>query len=364
MQAGSEELDRLDDAIANALKSGDLSRASSLAAALAALRYGLPGTATKLGGVELAPRGGLAVPLSIGKLKHDIDQLRYLYDQGDLAYDEERIAALGQALDRLTRARIAGQTSATLKELSRLGAFYGRRLHAPTVERVARSLSDAWLGADVEAAFLDDPLAPVVIDSFLSQEAVEGLRRFCLRSTFWNANRYANERLGVFFRDGFHSPLLTQIAEELRARMPRVLADHPLRQLWAFKYRHAHPADTTHADFAAVNVNFWITPESANLDPSSGGLVVYRAEAPMDWSFAAYNRDVAAIHAHLQEVRAPALRIPYRENRAVVFCSDLFHSTDAVTFRPGYENRRINVTMLFGDRGNARRAASSFESHL
>ena len=28
-----------------------------------------------------------------------------------------------------------------------------------------------------------------------------------------------------------------------------------------------------HADFAAINVNFWITPRSANLNKSSGGLV-------------------------------------------------------------------------------------------
>ncbi|MDO0939124.1 hypothetical protein QQY66_48250 [Streptomyces sp. DG2A-72] len=29
----------------------------------------------------------------------------------------------------------------------------------------------------------------------------------------------------------------------------------------------------TQADFAAVNVNFWISPTEANLAPDSGGLV-------------------------------------------------------------------------------------------
>jgi len=37
----------------------------------------------------------------------------------------------------------------------------------------------------------------------------------------------------------------------------------------------------------------------------------------------------------------------------VVFNSDLFHATDEFHFRDGYENRRINITMLFGLRNEA-----------
>ena len=37
-----------------------------------------------------------------------------------------------------------------------------------------------------------------------------------------------------------------------------------------------------HADHAAVNLNFWVTPDDANLDPSSGGLVVYPKAPPAD----------------------------------------------------------------------------------
>lgn len=37
-----------------------------------------------------------------------------------------------------------------------------------------------------------------------------------------------------------------------------------------------------HADHAAVNLNFWVTPDEANLDPSSGGLVVYPKAPPAD----------------------------------------------------------------------------------
>ncbi|MFF3734275.1 hypothetical protein ACFYXM_29225 [Streptomyces sp. NPDC002476] len=34
----------------------------------------------------------------------------------------------------------------------------------------------------------------------------------------------------------------------------------------------------------------------------------------------------------------------------MIFSSDLFHASDAVRFRSGYENLRIDVTMLYGDR--------------
>jgi hypothetical protein len=47
--------------------------------------------------------------------------------------------------------------------------------------------------------------------------------------------------------------------------------------------------------------------------------------------------------------------VPYRANRAVIFDSDLFHETDVIHFKPGYENRRINVTLLYGRRQGARR---------
>ena len=180
------------------------------------------------------------------------------------------------------------------------------------------------------------------------------MRLFCLESTVWSGNRYAHERLGAFFRDGFNCPLLLQIAEELRDCFPRMIGDsHPLRQLWGFKNGEYLPGNsTTHADFAAVNVNFWITPDSANLDATGGGLIVYGVDAPANWDFDSYNSRPDRIHPYLRQQQASAVSIPYRANRAVIFNSDLFHATAELHFRPGYENRRINITMLYGDRAD------------
>lgn len=37
---------------------------------------------------------------------------------------------------------------------------------------------------------------------------------------------------------------------------------------------------SVHADSASVNLNFWVTPDEANLDPSSGGLIIYPKAPP------------------------------------------------------------------------------------
>ena len=41
---------------------------------------------------------------------------------------------------------------------------------------------------------------------------------------------------------------------------------------------------------AAVNLNFWLTPEDANLDKKSGGLVIYTQKPPAHWTFEQYNQ--------------------------------------------------------------------------
>ena len=79
-------------------------------------------------------------------------------------------------------------------------------------------------------------------------------------------------------------------------------------------------------------------------------MIVYDVEAPVSWDFETYNSDQALIRKEIQVKKGEASAIPYLENRIVIFNSNLFHETDRYKFKEGYENRRINVTMLFGDR--------------
>ncbi len=130
--------------------------------------------------------------------------------------------------------------------------------------------------------------------------------------------------------------------------MPNVIGDHALIQAWAFKYDQRMRGINLHADLAKVNVNFWITPEAACEDRDSGGMIVYDVPAPRNWSFQDYNNNQAKIDAYMREQGAKPHRVPYRENRCVVFDSTLFHATDELHFKPGYSNRRVNITLLYG----------------
>ena len=48
-------------------------------------------------------------------------------------------------------------------------------------------------------------------------------------------------------------------------------------------------------------------------------------------------------------------RIKYKENRAIIFNSNLFHASDSFNFKKSYTNRRINMTFLYGKREDAKR---------
>lgn len=217
----------------------------------------------------------------------------------------------------------------------------GARIDGPAVNPAnAKDIAARW-------SQTDPPV--VVIDNLLTEEALEGLRRFCWGSTMWR-RPYKNGYLGAMPETGFACPLLAQIADELREVFPTVIGDHGLRRTWGFKYDSSLTGIPMHADQAAVNVNFWIAPDDANRDPGSGGLVVWDVKAPRDWDFARYNTDEAAIRAFLAGKNARPIVVPHRANRAVIFDSDLFHETDKIVFKDGYENRRINITMLYGRR--------------
>jgi hypothetical protein len=333
-----------------AMRSRDLWLAGEYAYLLALLRWGSPCHGAMKQRGPLAPAD---VFLSCGKLQHDIEQFLYLQSIGVLGAEFSRVIDAWRSIaDELASKGIHGQVPLDDDARQAIGHVYNRIVHICDAPRVSGgALSQSWRSAVVERRYVEAVPGLVVIDDFLTDEALASLRRFCIESTVWSGNRYAHGRLGAFLFDGFNCPLLLQIAEELRERLPHVIGDYPLRQLWGFKNAPHLPGNsTTHADFAAVNVNIWITPTEANLDPGSGGLIVHDVDAPLDWNFDMYNSSPELIQLFLQQQAARSVTIPYRANRAIIFNSDLFHATAEVWFRPEYENRRVNVTMLYGER--------------
>jgi hypothetical protein len=245
------------------------------------------------------------------------------------------------------------------KHQSLLGDTYNRPIHILEAPALDESAIDDSLDVNkITEDYFEHEFGLTYFDDFLSPTTLKSLREFLLGSTIWFDIFHKGGYMGAYLKDGLASPLILQIAEDLRKKLPKIFKNHHLTQLWAYKYdsracekNNSFTGINVHADFAAVNVNFWITPKSANLDPSSGGLVVYNAEAPLEWYFKMYNNNEEKIREKILKCDQKKTIVPYNENRVVIFNSNLFHETDNIEFKDGYENRRINVTMLFGRRG-------------
>jgi len=347
------DAEHLNRAVDTALRAGDVKTASGYAERHAALTRGEAGP-FRDGERPPFPAGERpATYKTQGSLLHDIEQLRYLRSKARIGPEFDQVIRRYEQVLGGDGPREPGlRAKLTKSELALIGNTYGRIHHKRASPAFAEpALSKTWRRGEAEDAYFDHPLGLVVVDDFLSPQALAELRAFCLESTVWFANRYAHDRLGAFFRDGFNCPLLVQIANEISEAFPRLIGrKHPLLQMWGFKYGQRQPKTSPHADFAAVNVNIWITPDEANLDKTGGGLTIYDVEAPLDWDFESYNKNGSKISEFLQVNGAKTISVPYRSNRALIFNSDLFHETAPFTFRDGYENRRINVTMLYGDR--------------
>ena len=284
----------------------------------------------------------LELSLSEPRIRHDIEQLTLLKNR------HLNTPASDAALRLLTQyhpsAALHSQTpSHDLQALQNAVQTY---YHLPETSFSGPALA-ANDYAKIEADFLNNTTKLVVIDNFLSESALHALRQYCEEATIWKRS-YANGYVGSFMASGFCSRVVLEIAKQLKLAMPNVVGPQDLRQAWGFKYDQRLSGINLHADFARVNINFWITPDDACLDNTKGGLVVYDDLPPDDWSFEKANADSEKIKQHLDATNAKMVRVPYRMNRCVLFDSTYFHTTDEFEFKQGYENRRINCTLLFG----------------
>ena len=285
------------------------------------------------------------------RLKFDLEQLSYLRDRGALPvnYDAEILGYQNILANLDDQDRTAISFALSDSDAKTIARVHGRMVHVAETgweHELALNTEVDWKAA--QTAYAMSTPAITVVDQFLDPKALAALRKFCLESTVWFELKGAGY-LGAYFREGFNDPLLLTIAEELTEKMPDIFAGHPLRMIWAYTYEQSMVGINPHADFARINVNFWITPDSANLDPETGGLLLYRRPAPASWGFEDYNAAPGTkIKTFLGEDAERPIRVPHRQNRAVIFDSRLFHETDRLHFRAGLENRRINVTMLFG----------------
>ena len=280
------------------------------------------------------------------KLLHDAEQFRFLAAG---KRDGQRFAALARAYEDVARDFPEHLEKLSDRQSERLGDNYNGPInfhaapevagHALNARRDLGALLDAFGAGGAGAIYFDDLLTP---------EALSRLSAFLLESTIWHDFSHIGGFVASYIEDGLACPLVLQIADEIRMTFSDLLAGHPLSQAWVFKGLKPASAIDVHADDGAITVNFWITPDAANLKPERGGLVVELLPPPRDWAMTGYEADQERVVSFLAQNPHDRLTVPYRENRAVLFRSRFFHRSDAPEFAPGYEHHRINLTFIYG----------------
>jgi tetratricopeptide (TPR) repeat protein len=221
--------------------------------------------ALELARPPMAPASGGPIAVPAHQALHNLEQLIYLEQVDNLApgtllpvaagVREVAQRKLNQMLDD------AGSEIPTIP----LGGQYGRMMadpplvmHDESPPALCLNRRDDW--SDVIEAFKGDGKGIACVDHLLTPEALAQLQRFCLRSTVWRRS-YPTGYLGANPESGFFSPLLLQIAAELRQAIPELLGEHHLNYWWSFVCQHQRPGIDIHADQSDISLNFWITPD-------------------------------------------------------------------------------------------------------
>lgn len=279
------------------------------------------------------------------KLRHDAEQFRYL---AKTRRDGARFEILAKAYEAKKTGLGSGLVKLTPSDLDAIGEDYNTAIsiaEAPEIKDGA--VSRALDHRAIQERFHRTGIAP--FDEFLSPGAFASLQNYLLRSTIWHDFNHIDGFVATYLEDGLACPLMLQITDELRAEFPELLGQYSLAQAWAFKAVDPRAAVDIHSDDGAVSLNFWLTPTEASRGTAEhNGLGLCLASPPEDWRVRDYEKDKTRAREFLAEHADAVEIVPYRANRAVLFKSRLLHWSDDPQFAEGYENHRINVTLLFG----------------
>ena len=299
---------------------------------------------------KLSISKGFRYEVSKNKLKHDIEQISYLLKKKIVSKKFNNIVKKYKFIySSLPKNSDHTDIFTLSKEFTyKLGPTFNNLIYYQPPDIIEKKIiNDNNKVVEINSK---KKFKYMVIDDFLNKEVLDKLYSFCLTNSIWNEFDYKNGYIGSFIENGFNTPLLLQISEEIRLQYPKILKKFPLTKAWAFKCNNQMKGIKIHADFAAININFWITPDKANLNKKTGGLLIWDKEAPKNWDFEKYNNNHLAIKNFLKEKKSKMKRIKYKSNRVIIFNSNLFHASDNFNFKKNYENRRINITLLYGKR--------------
>ena len=281
-------------------------------------------------------------------IKHEFEQLTYIDGDPDgirnTKFSSEHYTFLRKQYKKIKEGTFNGEEIDNEVKLKLLKQFYNKP---------PKHVQGNFINIDndiskIESDYKKSSPEVVVVDNFLNQEALYELQKFCLSANIFKYP-YQNGYIGAFLEKGLSNTFILELTHNLKTTFQKIFKNLNLTEAWIYKYDSDYDGINVHADEAKVNVNFWITPEESNLNSKNGGLIIWDKFPKKDWGFEDYNyiKNSSDIEKMLNENNAKEIKIPYRENRAVIFNSKLFHATDKYNFKNNFVDRRLNVTLLY-----------------
>jgi hypothetical protein len=186
-----------------------------------------------------------------------------------------------------------------------------------------------------------------IVDDFLAPGEFTEIREHLVGHWAW---RYKNWTNGYLHNYEIGTGALDAVAHRLSAPLSEA-AGRPLRRVtqWAI-LAHADRGLIPHADNGTFVVNFWLTPDEYNLDPESGGMVLFDVRRPEMVMSPRFQITPDSDEYVLSRTRGGRLEVPYRCNRAIIFDATVFHASLPISFAShGAFSKRLNVSMVFDD---------------
>ena len=244
---------------------------------------------------------GFRYEVSKNKLKHDIEQINYLLKKKIISKKFNNIIEKYKFVYNALPKKSNPTDIFTLSKefTNKLGPTFNNLIYYQPPDILEKKIINDDKKIVIKNSEKD--FKYMVIDDFLDKEVLDNLYSYCLTNSIWNEFDYKNGYIGSFIENGFNAPLLFQISEEIRHHFPKIFKKYPLTKAWAFKCNNQMKGIKIHADFAAINVNFWVTPNKANLNKKTGGLLIWDKEAPKNWDFNKYNNDHLEIKKFLKK---------------------------------------------------------------
>ena len=200
---------------------------------------------------------------------------------------------------------------------------------------------------EVERSFHQtSPFNYAVLDDFFTESAFDALRQGLL--AHWGWSYLSWEAHEIYIRN-FENAVLQGVIDGLKHNLPSVLDKHDCVTTLAFLYIQ-NTGLYPHSDLASVSVNTWMTPDEFNLDPETGGMVLFDVKRTEDMMVHEFNAAPYCVDYFKSKTQGQQVVIPYRCNRTVLFDSRTFHASDRLRFKnTDSGTTRMNFGLSFDD---------------